>query len=474
MSEQQKSKSRIVLDNILYAFSVQGASLLLSLLMSLVVPRILGVDEFSYWQLFLFYTSYVGFFHFGLNDGIYLRNGGIEYDKLNFSKISSQFWSSIVIQSFMGLAFAFYGVFFIADSKRQFVFVTTAICLVIVNAANFLGYVLQAANRVRSFSTSVLIDRAFFICAVVALLVFKEKHFEIFVVLYLASKFFCLLYCVILGKRIVFAKQCSIKEIFHEMGINISVGINLMLSNIASMLILGTGRLVVDNLWGLNAFGKFSFAISLANFFLLFIEQVSMVLFPALRQIDFEQQKQLYHTGRDFLGIVLSGIFLFYMPIKFILAKWLPQYSESLTYLALLLPMCTFDGKMSMLCTTYLKVLRKERVLLGINALSFVVSILLCLFSGFILKSIFAIVISMVIAVAFRSIVAELYLSKKMEIKVGVNIIAECFLAILFVCCTWFISPLFGFIIYFVVYAIYLYCNNKKCKQIYSIIKSHT
>lgn len=60
MSEKKK-----FINNLLTAFLAQGISLVLSLAMSLLVPRFLGLEQYSYWQLFIFYTGYVGFFHFG-------------------------------------------------------------------------------------------------------------------------------------------------------------------------------------------------------------------------------------------------------------------------------------------------------------------------------------------------------------------------------------------------------------------------
>ena len=56
------------LKNIIMAFSAQGLSLIISIMMSLVMPYFLGVVDYSYWQLYIFYIGYVGFFHFGLND----------------------------------------------------------------------------------------------------------------------------------------------------------------------------------------------------------------------------------------------------------------------------------------------------------------------------------------------------------------------------------------------------------------------
>lgn len=454
-------KAKTLLGNILYAFSVQGVSLILSLMMSLIVPKFMGTEEFGYWQLFIFYTGYVGFFHFGLNDGLYLRNGGLDYHEMDFSIICAQFWASIVGQSVMGLAFAAYGVFGVTDSKKSYIFVMTAIYLVVVNAASFLGYILQASNRVKAFSTSVLIDKAFFLIAAFGLIMGQQADFRVYVLLYLFSKVICLVYSLIAARKAAFTRPCAMQRLFQEMWINITIGINLMLSNIASMLILGSGRFIVEQIWGVEAFGKFSLSISLTNFFLQFIAQVSMVLFPALRRIEEAHLKEIYTAARSILGIALAAVFLFYMPVKFVLNRWLPQYDESLTYLALLLPICTFDGKMNMLCSTYLKVIRKERILLLINVASFLLSLVLCLFSGYVLHNIYAILLSMVIAIAFRSTIADVYLSKKMGIRVWKDILGECLLAAAFVGCTWMLGAKWGFAIYAVCYAVYLLIYRK-------------
>lgn len=85
-----------------------------------------------------------------------------------------------------------------------------------------------------------------------------------------------------------------------------------------------------------------------------------MVLFPALRQTDKSKRNEIYSSLRDALGILLPIVFVAYYPMQLIFGIWLPDYKESLSYIAVLLPLCTYDGKMQMLCNTYFKVLRKE------------------------------------------------------------------------------------------------------------------
>ena len=76
-------------NNIFFAFGAQTVSMLMSIMMSLFVPKLLNVTNFGYWQLFIFYYGYVGFFHFGLNDGVYLKYGGVEYNKTAVMIVSS-------------------------------------------------------------------------------------------------------------------------------------------------------------------------------------------------------------------------------------------------------------------------------------------------------------------------------------------------------------------------------------------------
>ena len=78
-----KEKLIDLVKNFSYSLTSNLISLIISTLVVLVIPRIIGVEDYGFWQLYLFYSSYIGFLHFGWNDGIYLRYGGEEYDDLD-------------------------------------------------------------------------------------------------------------------------------------------------------------------------------------------------------------------------------------------------------------------------------------------------------------------------------------------------------------------------------------------------------
>ncbi|MNP45824.1 hypothetical protein D3C76_1397770 [compost metagenome] len=119
-----------------------------------------------------------------------------------------------------------------------------------------------------------------------------------------------------------------------------------------------------------------------------------------------------------------------------------------------------------MLCTTYLKVMNKERTLLKINVLSMIISLVLSLMGGYVFKNINLIIIFMVVTIAIRSAVAEVYLSKLMDMVVIKSIVYEMSLAVIFVASTWFLRSSTSFVIYFVVYSIYIFTKRKDINEI--------
>ncbi len=76
-------KIRKILRDFSYSISSNLISLAVSTLVVLIVPKFIGVTEYGYWQLYIFYTNYVGVLHFGWLDGIYLRYGGYHYRDLD-------------------------------------------------------------------------------------------------------------------------------------------------------------------------------------------------------------------------------------------------------------------------------------------------------------------------------------------------------------------------------------------------------
>lgn len=459
-------EKRAFIRNVLFAFAAQGISLLLSVLMSLIVPKILDVNQYAYWQLFVFYVGYVGFSHLGLTDGVYLKIGGAKYDDLDYSLYKSQLAISLLFQTIIAIAVTCVVWYLRLDTDRTLIIVLSLIYMLIFNAAGYFGYIFQAVNETHMYSTSIIIDRLIFIAAVLVACFVPCLSYRYFILFYIISKTVALLYCICHGWKLAKAPLLFSIRVWKELCVNIAVGSKLLLANIASTLILGVGRITVDSVWGLTAFGQISFSLSLTSFFLQFISQISMVLFPALRQVDRNTQEKMYTIIRTALGGILPLAFVVYYPMKIMLGNWLPEYTESLHYLAYLLPICTYDGKMQLLCNTYFKVLRKEHWLLYINLLTAGLSVILCSFGAYLFHSVFAVMIGMVVSIAVRSIVAEFYLAKLMHGNVIRKLGEESLLVIVFMFTNFFLDEFVTWILFLCIYGGYLYVNRK---EVYSI-----
>lgn len=457
-------EKRKTLHNIITALAAQLISIVLSILMSLIVPKLLGIEGYAYWQLFIFYSSYAGLFHFGLVDGIYLRVGGEAYADLDRSILKGQFSIMMVIQVFVGVMLVILA--FNCEPERGFVLAATAAFVILSNAHVFFAYIFQATNLTDRYSYSIIIDRVSFIVTLLVLIVLRISDFRIFVVLYTISKGLSLLYLLLYSKDILRTKAPKIGSAISESITNIRTGINLTISNVASMMIIGYGRQLIDYRWGIASFGVFSFALTLTNFIMQFVMQIGMVLFPALRLVSSEEQVDIYKTINDILDVILPLILCLYVPVQFILERWLPQYAESFRSMILLMPICIYDGKMNLLCSTYFKVLRMERLLLRINLMSVFFSVILCTLAAFLINNVYAMTIAMVITIILRDIYSEFKLSRIMNVAILKNAIVVLTMTACFVGLTWFVAPRWSFAIYTSICLLYMLANRKRINRL--------
>lgn len=455
------SKAINFIRNFSYTLTSNLVSLVISALVVLIVPKLIGVEDYGYWQLYLFYSSYVGFMHFGWNDGIYLRYGGKEYKELDKGMFFSQFYMLVILQIVIVAIIFVYSVMFVFDANRIFILQMTALCLLIVNVRYMLLYILEGTNRIKEYAQITMMDRVLYCCLIVAFLIFGVREYRLMIVADLIGKLISLLYAMYCCRDIVLRRISTFYFSFRETIENINVGIKLMFANIASMLIIGVVRFGIEHSWNVSTFGKVSLTLSVSNLMMLFINAVGMIMFPLLRRTDEKKLPSIYATMRTFLMVLLLGLLIVFYPLKVVLSAWLPQYASSLMYMALLFPMCVFEGKMALLINTYLKTLRKEKLMLKINLVSLVLSVIISVLATLVLKNLDLAIVSIVILLAFRCVLAEIFLSRILEIEVYKDIILELTLTLIFILMGWFVNSWLTVLAYAVAYAMYLIIKRK-------------
>lgn len=459
------NKFHIIVKNVSYTIISNIISMIITAIVILILPKILGVKEYGYWQLYLFYTSYVGFLHFGWNDGIYLRYGGKEYKDLNFRLFFSQFIMLFALQVVILFILFFISNYFIANNNRVFIVKTTAICMLLTNLRYMFLYILQATNRIKEYAQITILDRFLYISVILLFLVIGIKDYEILIFSDLFGKLISLLLGMYFCKEIIFNKISKFYFSFKETKENIFVGIKLMFANVASILNIGVVRFSIERTWGVEVFGKVSLTLSISNFLMIFVNAIGLVLFPVLRRIGRDKMPNIYSSLRDFLLVILFGGLILYFPFKELLTLWLPQYADSLLYMSILFPMVVYEGKMSLLINTYFKTLRKESLMLKINSISLVSSFILVIIFTVWLNSLNLSVLSIVIVLAFRSILGEIYLSKILGLNFTKDNILESIIVFSFILVGWKIELLFAIGIYGIIYFIYIFIKWNDLKN---------
>ena len=74
-----------------YAFVAQVVSIISSIILSILLPKFVSIEFYGILQFFLLIASYIGILHFGFNDGVYLKLGGIKFDNISRNEYLPQF-----------------------------------------------------------------------------------------------------------------------------------------------------------------------------------------------------------------------------------------------------------------------------------------------------------------------------------------------------------------------------------------------
>lgn len=459
------NKALDFIKNFSYTLSSNLLSLVISTLVVLIIPKLIGVEEYGYWQLYIFYTSYIGFLHFGWNDGIYLRYGGMEYDSLDKKMFFSQYYMLFTVQLLIGVLISIYALLFVQGENRVFIVQMTSIALVIVNSRYMLLFLLQATNRIRIYAKITMLDRILYVGLIILLLAFGIRNFKLMIIADLLGKGVSLLVAMYACKDIVFRNISQFTFTIKEAYLNLSVGIKLMLSNIAGKFIVGFVKLGIERSWDIATFGKVSLTLSISNLVMLFINAVGVIMYPILRRTNESKLPNIYMTMRDVLMIILLGVLIIYYPLKSILSGWLPKYAESLNYMAILFPIVIYEGKMSLLINTYLKTLRKEKTILFINVITVSMSALFTLVTTALMRNLDFAIISIVLLLALRSVVSELILSKIINISVLKDIVIELGMTTIFILTAWKLDSFITVLIYGLFYGVYLFIKRTDIKN---------
>lgn len=412
------------LKNTFFVVLAQSIKFLLGIVKALILPIILGVTNFGYWQVYLLYTGYVGIFALGFNDGIYLKYGKYEYEQLPKSIFRTSIKLFVIAQIVVTILVAVL-ILFEPDFNKQLAMFFASINIPIMGLTGVLIYILQVTNQLKKYSLYTVLDKAIVLIIILIAFINKTDQFIFIILADIISKLIVVGMMIYSCRDLIFGKGVSLEVATKEIFDNINIGIKLMLANFAGMMVLGFGRFIVERFESVEVYGTYAFAISTINLVLIFITAIGLVVYPTLSRIDKQRYPLYFKELNKTLKIVIFTLMISYFPLRIFIERFMSEYILIFEYLPIIFAVVFVQSKMQLLVNPFYKLLREEKIMLSANLVGLVMAIALVSLLYFTTYSVAMVALSTLFAMGIRLYLSELYLKNKLNIKEKKGIILE-------------------------------------------------
>jgi O-antigen/teichoic acid export membrane protein len=318
----------------------------------LIIPKILTIEDYGYWKLFLLYTGFSGLLHLGFTDGIYLHWAGKQMNELT-DIIREAFWVLFIHLTIVALILLL--IFLFYDFANKNILILALIYAFILNIITFFQFTFQAVRRFRIVSILNVIRPLFFLSIVGILYFLKILDHEKVIQCYIGA---CLLafisYSYSLKEKIEFPLRKELRYL-GVLSKYIASGWSLLFGNFIVFLILNADVIIVGALFSIKKFAFYAFAITILGIFSVFTNTISTVIFPHLAAATTEIRNKAFSLSASVI-VLMWGIILGIYPFAAaFISFFLPDYSETLPYIRVLMLTVAFITAIQILHNNYYK-----------------------------------------------------------------------------------------------------------------------
>ena len=450
-----------IFENLGRVLGSQLIVLVCGLVKVLIIPLFLNITDYGYWQLYVFYVSYVGLLTFGYNDGIYLNFGGQKLNKI----MSKQLRGSNILYLFLILVGVFATITLASlfeDSDKYTVFLAVAVNVAIMGIISNISMTLQASSRFKDFSFINSADKLFFTFSLLALIKPPLQSFEFLIIADIFAK--CLLLVVIMAKhwRLFFGSISYLKTSYYQFHLNIKTGMLLLIANLSSMLILGVGRIIVEYYGSMEDYAYYAFGSTMSAVILVGVTGISIVLYPNIKRLPSEGYRYYFDNIQELYSVLLVIIIATYFIATSFINLIAIEYLPVLEYLNVLFAIIALQGKMQILISTFYKAFRLERRLLTANLSSLTIIGITSLVIFLISNSVTMLAYTILIVMCLRVFASEIYLYYYLRKNLDMKIFTDLAIVLTFLIITSVFPLGYDFITWVLVSSIFAYKQREK------------
>lgn len=458
----KESKHNNIQKGIVSIFIANVINLIISLFTGFVLPKYLLIETYADIKAFQLYINYIGILHFGFSDGMYLRIGGKNIEKINKKEVNIEFGTFKIFQGIVSILLIVISIFL-----KNKILIMTSLVIYPINISNYLRNLYSASGQFKKYSLYTNINTLLiFFINIILLFIIKTNSSTIYLISYIIAYF---LYCFFIDyeNNKIFGKTKITFKIKYFVN-NIKTGFILMFGNFCNVIFTSLDRLFVQYFLGIIKFAYYSFAVSIENLINVFITPISTVMYNYFCNNKTQDQVILI---KRYLIIIFTFFISLIFGAKFIIEIWITKYIASIEILFLLVGAQYISIIIRCVHINLYKSFKKQNryfiIMLVIVVLSLVLNI-----TGYLLyQNSLSIAIATLITNIVWFVLGEIdYKEYMLNIKDYIFITA---ILTLFLYCGFVFNSVLGFVIYlsFSVILIFIFMKNTFVKILIEISK---
>lgn len=374
-ASRQAAKPRTFASAIIAMLS---GNMLATMLMGIAViglPKLISIELFGHWQVYVLWVTYMGYLTFGLAEGFFVRFSGKGIDDIPHKVVSFQLLLTFALVGVVTLGI-FLAVYFISDDPTLHMVVGFASLTTFFYVPRvYLTYVFQSLNMMWPFARAIVMERTIFVVSAFVIAGTADPQLWQLLTADVVGRFTGLVYMLSLKYRKLGGIREGISADCNETKLTFTAGIALNLSALSAVLLTAAPRFAVQSNFSIVVFAEVAFAFTFVAMFQTVASALSTATLPNLRNAGEANYSRLYNKSSDLLAVVTSQTYLLIFPAIWFVSVWLPEREMLPTLILLMFSFVVFETRSRVISTPFLQAIREERFLMYVNVGSLAIGV---------------------------------------------------------------------------------------------------
>jgi O-antigen/teichoic acid export membrane protein len=290
-----------------------------------LIPRLVSVEDFGYYRLFVLYGGYAGLLHLGFDDGALLRWAGRPLSGFHHELNTSVKFLALLQVAILAAGTVLALILFRGNSL--YVAIAVLVFAGVYNLSILLQFGLQAARQFRPVAVASAAPAAIFVSLALMWTEYRSPDFRALMAFYVLSWTGVFIFLWRTVKPLAATSRASLWRTGAAL---IGIGWPVLLANTGYNLVQTADRLAVSVAMPIYQFAQYSLAGSAMFVPAAAIASISRAVFPHLAAAERESHRKTYKQASKLILITWSLVLPYYIILDVFVRHALPKYVPGL------------------------------------------------------------------------------------------------------------------------------------------------